>query len=71
MVVRFVLAALVLAVAVGCGDDGGPTTPTSPTSLNRAPQATGSIPDVTLIVNGSAVTIDIVAHFSDPDGGPP
>ena len=35
---------------------------------NRAPQATGSIPDVTLIVNGSAVTIDIVAHFSDPDG---
>ena len=34
---------------------------------NRAPQATGSIPDVTLIVNGAATTIDIAAHFSDPD----
>ncbi len=35
---------------------------------NRAPQATGSIPDVTLVVNGAAMTIDIAAHFSDPDG---
>ena len=37
------------------------------TTSNRAPQATGSIPDVTLIVNGAATTIDIAAHFSDPD----
>ena len=35
---------------------------------NRAPAAVGTIATQTLIVNGDAVTVDVSANFSDPDG---
>ena len=71
---KFAATGVILLLATGCGDDkASPTAPspigqTTPVMTNRAPQATGSIPDVTLIVNGAATTIDIAAQFSDPDG---
>ena len=63
---RSAATVVIVLLATGCGDDKASPTAPSPIS-NRAPQATGSIPDVTLIVNGAATTIDIAAHFSDPD----
>ena len=65
---RFAATVVIVLLATGCGDDKASPTAPSPISINRAPQASGSIPDVTLIVNGAATTIDIAAHFSDPDG---
>ena len=35
---------------------------------NRAPVAVGSIPDQTLTVGGTAVSVDVSGYFSDPDG---
>ena len=35
---------------------------------NRAPAAVGRIPDQTLTVGGSAVTMELASRFSDPDG---
>jgi len=65
-------AAVVVALAVGCGDDGGssptsptPTTPTTP--ANRAPATSGSIPSQTLTAGESAM-VDVAQYFIDPDG---
>ena len=35
---------------------------------NASPQAVGSIPDQTLTVGGTSVSIDVSSYFSDPDG---
>ena len=64
---RSAATVVIVLLATGCGDDKASPTAPSPIS-NRAPQAIGSIPDVTLVVNGAATTIDIAAQFSDPDG---
>ena len=64
---RSAATVVIVLLATGCGDDKASPTAPSPIS-NRAPQATGSIPAVTLVVNGAATTIDIAAQFSDPDG---
>jgi len=65
-------ATVLVAVTVGCGDDGGssptsptPTTPTAP--ANRAPATSGSIPSQTLTAGESAM-VDVAQYFSDPDG---
>ncbi len=42
---------------------------TAPTgSANRAPRAVGTIADQTLTEDGNATTVNVSAHFSDPDG---
>ena len=65
---RFAATVVIVLIATGCGDDKASPTAPSPISINRTPQASGSIPDVALVVNGAATTIDITAQFSDPDG---
>ena len=67
------LAAGILAVMVGCGDDQDtptePTTtaPTTTTPANRAPQASQSIPDQTVLF-GDDAQLDMGSYFTDPDG---
>ena len=77
------LAAGVLAVMVGCSDDQGTptaptttapttttpttTTPTTTTPANRAPQASQSIPDQTVLF-GDDEQLDMGSYFTDPDG---
>ena len=67
------LAAGMLAVMVGCGDDQDtptePTTtaPTTTTPANRAPQASQSIPDQTVLF-GDDAQLDMGSYFTDPDG---
>ena len=72
-VVRYVLAFLVLCQAAGCGDNTSPTAPT-PTAIqvagNRAPTASGAIPEQALTVNGAAVAVDVAPYFVDPNGDP-
>ena len=67
--------AAMFAVALGCGDDGGSTAPAAPsapvvtTPVNRAPQASRTIPDQTLTLGEyERVNLDLDAYFSDPDG---
>ncbi len=68
-VVRYVLALLVLSQAAGCGDDPSPTAPTPiQVAGNRAPSASGAIPEQTLAVDGAAATMDVALYFVDPDG---
>ena len=68
-----VYCAVVLG-AFGCGEDNpnptGPTGPTgpNPTTTNRNPTASGSIPDQRLTVQGSAVSVNVAQYFTDPDG---
>ncbi len=52
---------VIVRTATG-GSGGGGGTP------NRAPRGVGSIPDQTLTEDGSATTVNVSAHFSDPDG---
>ena len=68
-IVRYVLSFLVLCQAAGCGDNTSPTAPT-PTQVagNRAPSASGAIPEQALTVNGAAAAIDVALYFVDPDG---
>jgi len=40
---------------------------TVPTRSNRAPQAVGTIPDLT-VSQGETTTLNVSSHFSDPDG---
>ena len=72
-IVRYVLSFLVLCQAAGCGDNTSPTAPT-PTATqvagNRAPTASGAIPEQALTVNGAAVTMDAAPYFVDPNGDP-
>ena len=60
------------AVAVTATDPGGlsavQTFAVTVAPGNRAPTAVGRIPDQTLTVGGSAVTMDLASRFSDPDG---
>lgn len=58
---------VVLALAAACSRDV-PSSPVIPEpEPNRAPVAVGSIPAVTVEVNGSR-RVDAAAYFSDPDG---
>ena len=68
------LSAALLAVALGCGDDGGSTTPAAPsgpvvtTPANRAPEASRAIPEQTLTLGEyERVNLDLADYFSDPD----
>ena len=62
--VSAMLAAVVWAAA--CGD--GATGPAPPvTVLNRAPEAVGTISDLTLNA-GDTESVDVSSYFSDPDG---
>ena len=54
-------------------DRGGITKQTFPLTIeapiaNRSPVAVGTIPEQTLTLGGSAVTLSIASYFSDPDG---
>ena len=72
-VVRYVLSFLVLCQAAGCGDNTSPMAPTpTPTQVagNRAPTASGAIPEQALTVNGAAVAMDVAPYFVDPNGDP-
>ena len=67
------LAGVCMAAGLGCGDDSASPTPTGPTTapdtpVNRAPLASGTIPDQELEVGGDAATVDVSQYFSDPDG---
>ena len=61
-------------LAAGCSGDatapepsaGRPDTPPSP--ANRAPAASGAIPDQRLSGPGEYKAVDVAAYFSDPDG---
>ena len=63
--VRVLAAAAVVWVAA-CGD-GEPDVMGPAPVPNRAPEAVGTIPARTLPV-GEAATVDVSAHFRDPDG---
>ena len=67
------LAGVCLAAGLGCGDDSATPTPTAPTTapdtpVNRAPLASGTVPDEELEVGGDAATVSVAQYFSDPDG---
>ena len=70
----FVLAGVCMAVGFGCGDDNAAPTPTAPTTttpvttVNRGPQASGTVPSQQLQVGGDAATVNVAQYFSDPDG---
>ena len=58
-----------ISLLVGCGEDDKAPTPTGPTSRpasNRAPQASESIPDQTVLI-GDDVQLNMRSYFSDPD----
>ena len=65
----FVLAAVVLTSlwAAACGDGATGPAP-APTTPNRAPVPSGSIPAQTVGV-GESVMLNVAAYFNDPDGG--
>ena len=58
---------LALLVAACSGDAAAPATPEPEPPPNRAPVAVGSIPGVTVAVDGTG-RVDAAAYFSDPDG---
>ena len=67
---KLLAAVLLLQWAAACGDGGGPgpvAPPTPPAPANRAPTATGMIPDVT-VQAGAEATVSVAGAFSDPDG---
>ena len=68
--VRFLVGS-VLAAALACGGgDGNPIAPTAPTTpANRAPQASGAIPDQEVVAGGDR-QLDLQDYFADPDGDP-
>ena len=47
---------------------GGTATQTFTVSANTRPVAVGTTPNQTLVMGGSAVTLDMADYFSDPDG---
>ncbi len=58
---------LVALFLSGCaGDATAPVAPPDPP--NRPPVVTGAIPDQRLAGPGATTTLDVAAHFSDPDG---
>lgn len=60
------LAATAVVWVAACGD-GEPDITAPVPAPNRAPEAVGTIPGQTLPV-GEAATVDVSAHFRDPDG---
>ena len=69
------LTVLATCWVAACGDDGGSASPVEPDSASpveqpdRAPVATGSIPQQQLAV-GETNTVDVATYFSDPDSDP-
>ena len=62
------VAAISLVAALGCGGDDDSTTPVGPSGpVNRAPEASQSIPDQTVPL-GSEIRLDMQSYFTDPDG---
>ena len=63
------VAVLFLQWAAACGGDGGTPGPTAPPAppANRAPTATGTIPDVTVEADAQT-TVSVSGAFTDPDG---
>lgn len=63
-----------MAVVFGCGDDNAAPTPTAPTTtpptttVNRAPQASGTVPSQQLPVGSDSAMVNVAQYFSDPDG---
>ena len=66
------VAAGTASVTVTATDPGGlsatQTFEVTVGTANRDPVAVGEIPDQSLAVGGSAVTLDVSANFTDPDG---
>ena len=64
------VAVLFLQWAAACGGDGGTPGPVAPPAppANRAPTATGTIPDVMLEADAQT-TVSVSGAFTDPDGG--
>lgn len=60
------MAVVAVSVFVACGDGSSGTGP--PTNRNRAPERLSPIPDQALMLAGGAATLDMVNHFTDPDG---
>ena len=59
---------LLLQWVAACGGDGGGPGPVAPPApANRAPTATGMIPDLT-VEAGDQETVSVAGSFSDPDG---
>ncbi len=69
IIIRRVSAALaVVALAAACGDGAtGPSNRPPVTVPNRAPEAAGTIPGLTL-TGGDTESVDVSSYFSDPDG---
>ena len=68
----YALLFLGLLQASGCGDGASlpaRTPPTSPSVVaNRAPSASGAVPEQTLTAGGIVARVDVAPYFSDPDG---
>ena len=69
------LAGICMALGFGCGDDNPAPSPTGPTTttdttVNRPPQASGTVPSQLLHVGGDPATVNVAQYFSDPDGDP-
>ena len=65
---KLLVPVLLLQWAAACGGDGGSPGPIAPpVPANRAPTATGTIPEVTL-ETGAETTVSVSGAFTDPDG---
>ena len=66
---RSFVALLIAFTVAGCGDEPtGPARPEVPGLPNRAPEAVGTIPGVTLTAGDPAAQVEISGRFRDPDG---
>lgn len=65
---RWFLPLLTLACSVDATAPVDPEPPVSATVANRAPMASGEIPAQRLAGPGDTLSVDMAAHFTDPDG---